>query len=55
MQTACKVGEKVYKVGENWPSTDGDKCKTCHCVEKDNKIIKQDSIETCKTDCAKVR
>lgn len=54
VQTACKVEEKIYKVGESWPSPDGDKCKNFTCVEKDKKFSKQESIETCKKECAKV-
>lgn len=54
VQTACKVGEKVYKVGETWPSPDGDKCKSCTCVKTEEKLAKQELIQTCKKDCSKV-
>jgi len=52
--TACKVDGRVYQVGDTWPSPDGDKCKKISCVKKEkDDILKQESIETCKTDCAK--
>lgn len=54
VQTACKVGERVYNVGESWPSPDGDKCKNFTCVEKDKKLSKQESVETCKKECSEV-
>lgn len=54
IQTACKVEETIYKVGTSWPSPDGNKCKNFTCVKKDNKLSKQESIETCKTKCSKV-
>nr|CAH7739498.1 unnamed protein product [Callosobruchus chinensis] len=52
--TACKVGKKSTRVGETWPSPDGDKCKIIKCVQKENKeLMKQESIQTCKKDCTK--
>jgi von Willebrand factor len=52
--TACKVEGKVYNVGETLPSPDGDKCKNITCGKnKNGEIIKQESIETCKTTCSK--
>ncbi|XP_030749920.1 hemocytin [Sitophilus oryzae] len=52
---ACKVGDKVHKIGDIWPSPDGDKCKNVTCVKKPNshELVKQESIETCKKDCSK--
>ncbi|KAJ8974052.1 hypothetical protein NQ317_002298, partial [Molorchus minor] len=51
--SACKEGETIHKE-RTWPSSDGNKCKTVTCIEKDNKeLIKQESIETCKKDCTK--
>lgn len=53
-QVACKVGNEIYQVGEFWPSPDGDKCKAVTCVAKESgELVKQESIETCKKDCAK--
>lgn len=53
--SACKVGDTIFKVGETWPSPDGDLCKTVTCIEKENKeLAKQESIETCKKDCTLV-
>ncbi|EFA10333.2 hemocytin [Tribolium castaneum] len=52
--TACKVDGKVYNVGETWPSPDGDKCKKIACVRnKKGEVVKQESVETCKTNCSK--
>lgn len=53
-QIACKVEGQVYEVNETWPSPDGDKCKTFTCVDKDNKLSKQVSLEKCKKECSKV-
>ena len=51
---ACKVGNKVYKVGETWPSPDGDKCKNVTCVQNKEELTKQESVQTCKKTCSKV-
>ncbi|KAJ3643777.1 hypothetical protein Zmor_026489 [Zophobas morio] len=50
---ACKVGNKVYKVGETWPSPDGDKCKNVTCVKNKEELTKQESVQTCKKTCSK--
>ena len=51
---ACKVDEVIYKVGETWPSPDGDKCKTITCIQnKDGTILKQEHIQTCNQNCTK--
>ncbi|XP_055937840.1 hemocytin-like [Argiope bruennichi] len=32
-RSACKMNEIVYQIGEEWPSPDGDPCKSYKCVE----------------------
>ncbi|XP_069683352.1 hemocytin isoform X2 [Periplaneta americana] len=49
---ACKVGDKVYKEGETWPSPDGDPCKTFTCVRGSDGVSKQENTMTCNTECA---
>ncbi|RZC42307.1 hemocytin, partial [Asbolus verrucosus] len=50
---ACKVNGTIFQVGETWPSPDGDKCKKITCVKNEKQeIIKQESVETCKTNCS---
>lgn len=50
--TGCKVEGRVYRVGETWPSPDGNKCKNFTCIDTNGQISKQESVETCKTDCS---
>ncbi|CAH0555060.1 unnamed protein product [Brassicogethes aeneus] len=53
--TACKEGLAIYKVGDTWPSPDGNKCKNITCVRKTNgELSKQESFETCTKDCEKL-
>lgn len=49
------MADKIYKVGESWPSPDGNKCKNITCVQIPNKqeLLKQEIVENCKKDCAK--
>lgn len=51
-QRACKVADKIYDVGEIWPSPDGDKCKEVTCVRLGDEISKQKLLKQCNTDCA---
>ncbi|XP_066254573.1 hemocytin [Euwallacea similis] len=50
---ACKVGKAIYKIGETWPSPDGDKCRNVTCIRKQqsSELVQQESIESCKKDC----
>ncbi|XP_050302983.1 hemocytin [Anthonomus grandis grandis] len=52
---ACKVKDKVYEIGETWPSPDGDKCKTVTCKKhsESNQLSKEVSTQTCTKNCSK--
>ncbi|CAK1581500.1 unnamed protein product [Parnassius mnemosyne] len=48
---ACRVGDKVYQVGENWTSTT-DACESYECTRmEDGKLQKVTTVQGCDDDC----
>ena len=50
-KTACKSDNKVYEIGEQWPSS-SDPCKTYNCtLNREGDAEKEMDREKCNTDC----
>ncbi|XP_054708363.1 hemocytin-like [Uloborus diversus] len=51
-RTSCLVNEKIYEIGEEWPSAAGDKCKSYQCVtDEKGEAIRLEKTTICDEIC----
>uniref|UniRef100_A0A1W7RAG6 Hemocytin n=1 Tax=Hadrurus spadix TaxID=141984 RepID=A0A1W7RAG6_9SCOR len=48
---ACRSNGTTYQVGDEWPSSDGNKCISYKCIKKNENIEKVETILPCNKSC----